>query len=140
MQGRNRIKRAFSLIVFLFLFLGCTAPEKRDLSSHQEMKTFMQSASAKKLNTGLQRKLLALEEKNATDERLDLLLGLKTPPTEAEKDRLRQEGVLLRSVVGTVATATAPAEKIPTISLFDFIERIELAAPLRPKGDQNEEP
>lgn len=100
----------------------------------------MQTASAKKLNIGLQRKLLALEEKNATDERLDLLLGLKTTPTEDEKDRLRQEGVLLRSVVGTVATATAPAGKIPAISSFDFIESIELATPLRPKGDQDEKP
>ena len=129
------MKSSSSLIVFLLLFLGCTAPERRDTSSRQEMKTFMQTASAKKLNIRLQRKLLALEEKNATDERLDLFVGLKTPPTEAEKDRLRQEGILLRSVVGTVATATAPAEKISTISLFDFIESIELATPLRPKED-----
>jgi len=103
------------------------------------MQTFMQTASARKLSPALQRRLLALE-REALGAQLDLLLGLKNALTEAEKLRLQQAGITLRSVIGTVATATAPAGKIPEVASFDFIDQIELSTRLRSKGDNDEKP
>jgi len=135
----NMIKIYFSLIVFLFLLFYVALP-KADPLPRQEMKAFMQTLSARKINIGLQRELLLLEEKNAVHQRLDLLIGLKTSLTETEKAQLQQEGVILRSVIGTIATATAPAEKIPAVASFDFIEYIELSTRLQMKGDLHEKP
>jgi hypothetical protein len=134
------VNRLQTTLIFLFpVLLSCT-PHHSAGPFREKIEPFLQTAPAKKLSPALQRRLLALEEKNAAGEKVDLLLGLNASPTENEKGRLQQEKVLLRSVIGTVATATAPAGSIPAISRFDFIKNIELAVPLNPKGDRNEKP
>lgn len=127
-----------TMLILFTLLLGCASLPHAEEPSHPKMESFLQTPSARKLNPALQQKLLALERKGAEEERLTLLLGLKTPPTEADKNRLQQEGALLRSVLGTVATATAPAEKIPAISRLEFVETIELATFFKPKGEADE--
>jgi len=101
------------------------------------MQTFMQSAPARKLDLALQRNLLTLQEKAGAGAPLNLLLGLKNTSAETEKRQLQEKGLILRSVIGTAATAIAPAHKIPEISQFVFIERIELSSHLQPKGKRD---
>lgn len=125
------------LALFFSLLLGCAPSPHTESPPQKNMESFLQTPSARKLSPSLQKRLRAMEANGA--ERLDLLLGLKGPPTETEKERLRREGALLRSVVGGVATATAQAEKIPAISRLDFVEAIELATPLKPKGEDDDE-
>jgi len=97
----------------------------------------MQSAPARKLDLALQRNLLTLQEKAGAGAPLNLLLGLKNTSAETEKRQLQEKGLILRSVIGTAATAIAPAHKIPEISQFVFIERIELSSHLQPKGKRD---
>ena len=128
---------AISFIGLLVLLLGCATSPGAEVSFREEMTAFMQSASARKLNPALQRRLLTLEEEEGAGAPLNLLLGLRNTPTETEKRQLQEKGLILRSVIGTVATAIAPAHKIPEISQLDFIERIELSRHLQPKGKRD---
>jgi len=119
----------------LLALTGCATPPRADASFRDEMSAFLQTAPARKLSPALQRNLLALEEKEGSAVRLHLLLGLKNTLTDAEKSLLQQAGVVVRSAIGSVATAVAPAEAMPDVASFDFIESIEISTPLQPKPE-----
>jgi len=126
----------FLLIFLLFVY---AVPDVGAVT-HQKITAFMQTNQAKKLNPALQRRIFALLEENDMNQHLDLLLGFKTALTGFQRDQLQQEGVMLRSLIGTVATATAPAKAIPTIASLNFIENIELATPLQQRRGHDEKP
>lgn len=134
----RRLRNLFSL--FFLLLLGCVSSPHAGNPPHSKIDFFLHTPEAEKLSPALQKKLRTLEAEGGEAESLSLLLGLRTSPTEAEKDRLRQEGALLRSIIGAVATVTAPAEKIPAISRLDFVETIELVMSFRQKGEPDEGP
>lgn len=131
--------RNISILLFSLL-LGCAASPHAEDPSDQKRDFFLETASVEKMSPSLQKRLRELEATGGGAERLDLLLGLKAAPTEAEKNRLRQDGALLRSIVGAIAAATVPAGRIPAISRLDFVETLEPAASFGQKGDGDEEP
>lgn len=129
------------LVAILFplsLVLGCVSPSPTQITLTDSMQDFLRTESARKLGPTLQSRLLDLERKTALDEPLDVILGLKAPMTELEKGQLQKAEVQIRSVIGTVATASVPARKVPYVASLDFIARIELPTKLTPKGERNE--
>lgn len=102
------------------------------------MQDFLKTEPARKLDPALQRQILDLERKAALDGHLTVILGLKAPLTEFERGQLQEAGVTIGSVLGTVATASVPARKVPHVASLDFIARIELPVKLTPKGERSE--
>lgn len=135
-MGHRRILAAFAPL-FLCL-VGCVNaphPEAADLSP---MQAFLKTEPARKLDPALQSQLLDLEKKMALDESIDVILGLKAPLTDLERGQLQYAGVTLRSVVGTIATASVRAREVPAVASLAFIARIESPMKLTPKGERNE--
>lgn len=126
------------ILLFIVVVSGCANPLRPETRPPQDMKAFIETEPAWKLSPTLQKRLLELEEKGVLDQQLDLILALTGPLTPAERSRLEKHGVLVRSVIGAVATATAPAGEIPALARFDFVKRIELPTILRPKGGADE--
>lgn len=132
-------RRILAAILFpLSLVFGCVSPSPTEMAPIESMQDFLQTESARNLGPTLQSRLLDLERKAALEEPLDVILGLKAPMTEFERGQLQKAGVQIRSTIGTVATASVPARKIPQIASFKFIAQIELPAQLTPKGGRDE--
>jgi hypothetical protein len=130
--------RSMLAIILIPIALGCAHSGKAE-TQQDPFSAFMQTDAARKLSPALRRKLQNLGEGDAVDERLSLVFSLKHPLAGFERDQLEQGGVLIRNAVGTIVTATAPAEKIPALSSLNFVETIELPVTLGPKGEKDAE-
>ena len=129
-----------ALVVFFFsasLVLSCVNPKYTETATASDTQAFLETEAAKKVDPALQSRLLNLERTNRLDETLTVVLGLKSPLSEPERDQLQRAGVTIRSTMGTVVTALVPAKRIPQVASSGFVAWIELPASVTLKGERD---
>jgi hypothetical protein len=80
------------------------------------------------------RRLLDSSDEGERVRRVDVIVAVSSPPSEADLQTLRDCGLAVRSVIGDVLTGSAPLSAVPRIAAHEAIVKIEASTPLYPEG------
>lgn len=136
-MGHLRAAEVVAIFFSALLVLGCVNPKSTETATASDIQAFLQTEAARKLDPALQSRLLNLEQTNRLDETLTVVLGLKSPLSESEREQLQRAEVTIRSTMGTVVTALVPAKRVPQVASLGFVARIELPVSVTPKGERD---
>ena len=65
---------------------------------------------------------------------LECIVKTKAPLSPDDKVVLTSAGFVVRSVIGNIATGSLAADNLPSVAALNFIEAMELAAPMSLKN------
>lgn len=136
-MGHLSAVAALTIFFSALLVLGCVNPKYTETATASDLHAFLQTEAARKLDPELQSRLLNLEQTNRLDETLAVVLGLRSPLSESEREQLQRAEVTIRSTMGTVVTALVPASRVPQVASLGFVARIELPVNVAPKGERD---
>jgi len=96
------------LVLFTCLLAACSAPGSESQSVTE---------------------VSSMERQETSPDHKAVLLRLQQPPTEAQLQQLRELGVRIGGITGSIVSASAPVDQLPAIQTLPFVERLELSHP-----------
>ncbi|MFH0800615.1 MAG: hypothetical protein V2A66_10620 [Pseudomonadota bacterium] len=91
---------------------------------------FEGSAAWAKADLRLREAWRGASEKGKGSERLECLMKTRMPIGANERALLKSAGFVVHTVIVTIATGDLAAKNLPAVASLDFVESMELAAPM----------